>query len=58
MINPQEKMLPTRQGSNLQPPDHQSDEYPTDPPRPAVDQMNAASDLDIVTDLGRPNGCS
>ena len=33
--NLHERMLPTRQGSNLQPPDHQSDVQPTEPPRPA-----------------------
>ena len=29
-------MLQTRQGSNPQPPDHQWDEHPTEPPRLAV----------------------
>ena len=28
-------MLPTRWGSNPQPPGHQSDAHPTEPPRPA-----------------------
>ena len=34
MINLHERMLPPRHGLNLQPPDHQSDAYPTEPPRP------------------------
>ena len=34
MINFHERMLPTRRGSNPQPPDHQSAEHPTEPPRP------------------------
>ena len=33
MINCHERMLPTRWGSNPQSPDHQSDTYPTEPPR-------------------------
>ena len=36
MINFHERMLPTWQGLNPQPPDHQSDVHPTDPPRPAA----------------------
>ena len=28
-------MLPTQRESNPQPPDHQSDAHPTEPPRPA-----------------------
>ena len=35
MINLRERMLPTRRGSNPQPPDHQSDAHPTEPPSPA-----------------------
>ena len=35
MINLRERMLPTWQGSNAQPPDHQSNAYPTEVPRPA-----------------------
>ena len=45
-------MLPTRLGSNMQPPDHQMDAHPNEPPRPAqvdsndIDQTaNALSDL-------------
>ena len=34
-INLHEKILPTRRGSNPQPPDHQSDAHQTEPPRPA-----------------------
>ena len=33
MINLHERMLQTRRGSNPQPPDHQSDAHPTEPPR-------------------------
>ena len=33
--NPHERMLPTRRGSNPQPPDHQLDAHHTEPPRPA-----------------------
>ena len=36
MISLHERMLPSRRGSNPQPPDHQSDEHPTEPPRPAT----------------------
>ena len=36
MINLHERMLPTRRGSNPQPPDLQSDAHPTEPPRPAL----------------------
>ena len=32
-------MLPTRQGSNPQPPNHQSDTHPIEPPRPAYREM-------------------
>ena len=32
MINLLERMLPAHQGSNPQPPDHQSDVHPTEPP--------------------------
>ena len=39
MINLHERMLPTRRGSNPQPPDHQSDAHPTEPPKP-VQCMN------------------
>ena len=35
MIILHERMLRTRRGSNPQPPDHQSDAQPTEPPRPA-----------------------
>ena len=35
LSNLQERMLRTQRGSTLQPPDHQSDAHPTDPPRPA-----------------------
>ena len=35
MINLHERMLPTLRGSNPQPPDHQSDAHPTEPPWPA-----------------------
>ena len=35
MINLHETMLPTRRRSNPQPPDHQSDVDPAEPPRPA-----------------------
>ena len=34
-LNHHERMLLTRRGSNPQPPDHQSDAHPTEPPRPA-----------------------
>ena len=34
MISLHERMLPAPAGSNLQPPDHQSDAHPTEPPRP------------------------
>ena len=37
LSNLHERMLPTRRGSNPQPPDHQKDEHPTEPPRPAND---------------------
>ena len=33
-------MLPIRRGSNPQPPDHQSDAHPTEPPRPANKFIN------------------
>ena len=33
--NLHERMLPTRQGWNPQPPDHQSNVHPTEPPKPA-----------------------
>ena len=36
MINLHETMLPTRRRSNPQPPNHQSDAHPTEPPRPAL----------------------
>ena len=36
MINLQERMLPTRRELNPQPPDHQTDMHPTEPPRLAV----------------------
>ena len=36
MISLQERMLAARRGSNMQPPDHQSDGYPTEPPRPPL----------------------
>ena len=36
MINFHEKMLPTRRGSNPQPPDHKSDAHPTEPQRLAI----------------------
>ena len=35
MINLHERMLPTQRGSNPQPPNHQLDTHPTEPPRPA-----------------------
>ena len=35
MISVHERMLPTRRESYPQPPDHQSDEHPVEPPRPA-----------------------
>ena len=34
--NHREKMLPNRRGSNPQPPDHQTDAHPTEPPRPLM----------------------
>ena len=33
MINPHQRMLPTQQGSNAWPPDHQSDAHLSEPPR-------------------------
>ena len=38
MINLHERMLPNRRESNLQPPGHQSDAHPTEPPKPAHEQ--------------------
>ena len=35
MINLRERIFPTWRGSNSQPPDHQSDAHPTEPPRSA-----------------------
>ena len=35
MVNLHVRILPTRQGSNPQPSDHQPDVHPTEPPRPA-----------------------
>ena len=35
MIKSPQKNVTDRQGMNLQPPDHQSDAHPTEPPRPA-----------------------
>ena len=41
-------MLPTRQGLNTQPPDHQSDTHPTEPPRPAVRHFLTFSSIRIA----------
>ena len=47
MINFHERMLPTQRGSNLQPPDHQSDKHPTEQPRPADLRMCRLADLGL-----------
>ena len=39
--NLHERMLPTRRGSNPQPPDHQSDAHNTETPWPAIPIFNA-----------------
>ena len=36
LLNLHERMLPTRRGSDPQPPDHQLDAHPTEPPRPTA----------------------
>ena len=41
MINLHERMLPTWRGLNPQPPDHQLDAHPTEPPRLACMQVNS-----------------
>ena len=41
MINLHERMLLTRQGSNLQPPGHQSNAHPAEPPRPESPQLSS-----------------
>ena len=45
MINLHERMLPTQQGSNPQPPGHQSDPHPTELPRTAGDTRHKWVDV-------------
>ena len=49
MINLHGRMLPTRRGSNTQPPDHQSGAHPTEPPRPAYTYLIAHIDTGVNT---------
>ena len=51
-----ERILPTRRGSNPQPPDHQSDAHPTVPPRatPAMIISYYENELD---NLGKYLNC-
>ena len=51
-----ERILPTRCGSNPQPPDHQSDVHPTEPPRPAGSICTHWIYLSKVSSIGRHYG--
>ena len=52
--NLHERILPTRQGSNPQSPDHQSETHPTRPPRPAFDERSVQYKWNILERALKP----
>ena len=55
MINLHKRMLPTQRESNPQPPDHQSDAHPTEPPRLAPLNFESRGNFALFSYLCTPN---